>query len=145
MPLSLVPLADEPEAAAVVDPWNPVLDKAGLDRREINRKAVKHFSTVRHMLADHRGKSLIMFLGPNYKPNPENYVRYGEPRLAEFNGCSPWPNEDGSGPGAWQNRSTGHSGKDVISLVEYLGQCDRKKATDFLRDLTDRLVELLHK
>jgi hypothetical protein len=53
--LNLAIVADEPEAAAVV----PVLDRAGLDRRAINRKAVKHRSTIRDMIVDRNGRSLI--------------------------------------------------------------------------------------
>jgi hypothetical protein len=62
--------------------------------------------------------------------------------VTELSGPSPWENSDGSGPGHWECRSNGKSGPNFISLVEYLGQCDRKTATNWLRHLTDRLVEV---
>jgi hypothetical protein len=58
-----------------------------------------------------------------------------------FRGPSPFEGE-GGGPGAWFDIETGASGADCISIIEYLGECDRKTATTFLRDLTDRLVEI---
>jgi hypothetical protein len=72
------PIVDDEPAAA------PVLGKSSLDRRNIQRKCLRNWETVIHMLVDWKGKSMIMNLGPGYKPNPENYVRYGEPRLVEF-------------------------------------------------------------
>ena len=54
----------------------------------------------------------------------------------------PSPFEDEGSVGAWYDIETGNRGADVIRLVELLGACDRKTATTFLKDLTDRLVEL---
>ena len=130
-------VGDEPVAAPA-----PKLDRAAIDRREINRRCVKYWATIHPMIFDQRGKPIgCAHLNPAYRPNPDGQVRYGEPRLAEFSGLDPRENED-SGPGAWQNRSNSASGKDAISLIEWAGQCDRKTATTFLKDLTDRLVEL---
>jgi len=98
---------DEPAASAAPA---PELDRAAIDRREINLRCVKYWSNIYPMLFDQRGKPFgCAHLNPNYKPNPDGQVRHGEPRLAEFSGVSYWENEDGSGPGAWSNRSTGAS------------------------------------
>jgi hypothetical protein len=136
--LAIVPLPDD---AAPVAPVAPApLDRAALDRRAVQRKLLRNFETVRHMLVDWKGKSLIMRLGPNYKPNPENHVRYGEPRLVQFDG--PDPREETLG--AWRNLGgDGAHGESLYELVIYLsGGCDLKTATTFLKDLSDRLVEL---
>jgi hypothetical protein len=61
------------------------------------------------------------------------------PQLKMFRGPSPF--EDDGGPGEWFDLETGARGADCISIIEYLGECDRKTATLVLRDLTDRLVE----
>jgi hypothetical protein len=42
-------------------------------------------------------------------------------------------------PGTTSRRARG---ADAISIIEYLGECDRNKATVFLRNLTDRLAEV---
>jgi hypothetical protein len=128
---------DEPVAAV------PVLDKAGLDRRAINRKACKHFSLLYNTIADRYGRSLIRDIGPGFRPNPDGVVsiRDALPRLITFAG----PNhhdETYGGPGAWQSRGNGAHGSSVISLIQYMGGCDEKVATDWLRNWTDRIVEL---
>jgi hypothetical protein len=118
---------------------------AGLDRRSINRKAVKNFAIVRDYLIDQKGRSLICGLNPSYIPDDPNRGRpYGvpdpRPQLKEFRGPSPF--EENGGPGAWMDYGTGKQGPDVISLVMYIGTCDNKIATNWLRDLTDRLAEI---
>jgi hypothetical protein len=121
------------------------LDKAALDRREINRRAVKHWPMVRALLVDMHGRPLgVAQLSPNFdaRARADGRKRPGEARLVSFRGPSPTPNEDGSGPGAWHDVGTGKSGPDAISLVEYLGETDRKTATTFLGDLVDRLAEV---
>jgi hypothetical protein len=129
---------------AVVDDADaaPVLDKAALDRRAVQRKCLRHWDTVIHMLVDWKGKPIgCAHLNPNYKPNPENYVRYGEPRLVEFVG--PDPREETLG--AWYCRGgDGARGSNLFELVMYLGQCTLKTATTFLKDLSERLVEFPH-
>jgi hypothetical protein len=93
--LALKLIDDEPAAPA------PKPDKATLDRREINRRAVKYWSAIHPMIFDQRGKPVgcaHLNPNPNYRPNPDGQVRYGEPRLAEFSGVLPYENEDGSGP-----------------------------------------------
>jgi hypothetical protein len=130
---------DTAHAAPVAAP-----SKSDLDRREVNRRAVKFFATIRPMLTDMHGFSLIRHLGPNPPaPSPNGRVR-GAPgaKIDMFRGPSPYENADGSGPGAWVDVGTGASGSDLISLIETLGECDRKTATTFLKDLTDRLVEI---
>jgi hypothetical protein len=124
----------------------PQLDKASIDRREINRKATKFWPQVRALITDMHGRPIgdLARLSPNFdeQARANGRKRPGEPRLVSFLGPSPYPNPDGSGPGAWQDVGTGKSGPDLISLIEMLGECDREKATTFLKDLTDRLVEV---
>ena len=116
------------------------------DARAINRKAVRGFSILYHCLVDMRGRPLgaVRALNPANAPLDPNKARpHGEPRLSEFSGVNHWENKDGSGPGSWFCASNGASGPDVISLVQYLaGGCDRRVAADFLKGLTDRLVEI---
>jgi hypothetical protein len=138
--LNLVVLDDEPVAA----PPPPPADK--FDARSINRAAVKHFSVIFHMLVDLRGfpGGDIRRLNPALMPIDPNHARPADQRrLTEFSGLTPWENEDGSGPGAWYSRATGASGRDVISLIQWLAtDCERRVAADYLKSLTDRCVEL---
>jgi hypothetical protein len=125
--------ADEPVQAPA-----PFLDKAALDRRAVQRKLLRNWDTVFHMLVDWKGKSMIMNLGPNYRPNPDGHVRYGEPRLVSFSG----PDYREETLGAWYCLGgDGARGSNLFDLAMYLGQCDLKTATAFLKDLADRLVE----
>jgi hypothetical protein len=137
--LNLAIVDDEPET--IVAPAL-VLDRAALDRRRINRLACKHFHLLYHTVVDRYGRSLIRDLGPGYRANPDGIVaiRDALPRLITFSG--PNPDETDGGPGAWCSRGNGAHGHDVISLIEYLGGVDRGKATEWLRDWTDRLVEI---
>jgi hypothetical protein len=132
------------EASRKVEKPKP--DKAAIDRREINRRAVKFWPQVRSMLVDMHGRPIgdLARLSPHYDAaqRADGRKRHGAPKLDTFRGPDPCPNADGSGPGAWCDVGTGKSGTDAISLIEYLGECDRKTATEFLKDLTDRLVEL---
>jgi hypothetical protein len=127
--------ADEPAA--------PVLDKATLDRRKINRLAVKHWQIVKPYLYDIRGYATgPASLDRTWKPNPNGEKRPGRPSVSGLMGPSPYENPDGSGPGAWICHSNGKSGPDIISLVEHLGNTDRNTATYWLRDLVERLAEV---
>jgi hypothetical protein len=131
-------VADEPVAPVAAQ---PAPSKSDLDRREINRRAVKYWSTIRPMLIDMRGFSMIRHLDPEYRPQPNGRIRGQEgPRISMLRGPSPF--ENGGSVGAWHDLESGKSGEDVISLVEVLGECDRKMATAFLKDIVDRLVEL---
>jgi hypothetical protein len=120
----------------------PTADK--FDSREINRKAVASWSTVYHMLVDLRGfpNGDIRRLNPADAPLDPNKGRQQDgPRLLTLSGPSPY-GIDG-GPGAWVCRGNGASGPDVISMIEYLsGGADRRICADYLKSLTDRLVEL---
>lgn len=129
---------DEPAPAPTRAPAKP-----GLDTREVNRRAVKFWATIRPMLTDMHGRSLIRHLGPNPPPpSPNGRVRGASgPKLDMFRGPSPYENADGSGPGEWNDVGTGQSGRDLVSLIEMLGECDRKTASLYLKDLTDRLAE----
>jgi hypothetical protein len=123
----------------------PALTKPELDRRAINRKAVRHWPTIRNMITDMHGRPLgdVASLGPDYDPRgvADGKRKHGGPQLKMFRGPSPFEG-DGGGPGAWFDIETGASGPDCISIIQYLGECDHKTATVFLRDLTDRLVEI---
>jgi hypothetical protein len=120
----------------------PALDRAGLDRRALNRKACRHFSLLYNVVADRYGRSLIRDIGPDFRPNPDGYVtlRDALPRLLGFSG--PNPDESNGGPGGWQSRGNGAHGPSVISLIQYMGGCDEKRAVEWLREWTDRIVEL---
>jgi hypothetical protein len=137
------PIVDD-EPAAPHAPARPPADK--FDARSINRAAVKSFPTLFHYLVDLKGfpGGDIRRLNPALKPIDPNRARPADQRrLTEFSGCSPWDNEDGSGPGAWHSRATGASGRDVISLIQWLAtDCDRRVAADYLKSLCDRMVEL---
>jgi hypothetical protein len=126
---------DEPVAAAA-----PVLDKAAIDRREINRKALKFWPVIKDHLFDWHGRSLIRNLGPGYVHQDPSRARIPVPTLKEFRGPMPWM-PDGT-TGSWMDVGTGRRGDDLIALVEVLGACDRKVATAFLKDLVERLVEI---
>jgi hypothetical protein len=128
---------DEPAASA------PVVDKATLDRRALQRKAMKHFAIIRGYIFDRYGRPTgPATLDPNWKASPNGEKWPDQVRVTELSGPSPWENADGSGPGAWVSRGTGAAGPDLISLVEHLGSCDRKTATDWLRNLVDRCAEI---
>lgn len=78
-------------------------------------------------------------LSPAYvERRPGEPRRHGAPRLVTLRGPAPY---DG---GSWFTLGPpSASGPDVISIVEFLGECDRRTAADFLRELTDRLVEVV--
>lgn len=121
----------------------PVVDKATLDRRKINRLGMKHFSIIRGHFFDRYGRPTgPAALDPTWKASPNGEKWPDQVRVTELSGPSPFENADGSGPGAWVSRGTGASGSDLISLVEHLGSCDRKAATDWLRNLVDRCAEI---
>jgi hypothetical protein len=110
------------------------------DARNINRAAIKHWPVVASHIYDLRGFPLaeVARLNPNYvkveygRPRPP-----GTPRLVELKG--PAGHDDGS----WFCVGGAHaSGDSVISLVAYLGSCDERTAGDWLKRLTDRIVEL---
>lgn len=110
------------------------------DAREINRKAVEHFSTIRHLIFDMRGFPLgeIQKLNPNYVPQPHGIRRHGAPRVVEFRGPMPYPDE-----GAWVCLGVGGArGNDLIDLVCYLGECPRQVAEEWLGRTVRRLVEV---
>jgi|ERR1700733_4387665 len=127
---------DEPVAAPA--PVRP--SKSDLDRRDIQRKLIRNWGVVYHHLVNNHGRPVgVEHLNPNYRPNPDGFKRPGEPRLVEFSG----PDHREETLGAWFNRGgDGARGDNLFELVMYLGQCDMKTATTFLRDLADRLVEL---
>jgi hypothetical protein len=124
----------------------PAPAKPGFDARSVNRAAVANWQTIYHHLVGLDGRPVgdILRLDPNYVPRDPGRARPpGERRISEMSGPSPYANEDGSGPGAWVMRGNGANGPDVISLIQWLARdCDRRVAADFLKSLTDRLVEV---
>ena len=128
--------ADEPAAP-------PVLDKATLDQRKINRLAMKHWAIVKPYLYDIRGYATgHASLDRTWKPNPNGEKRPGRPSVSGLMGPSPYENPDGSGPGAWVCHSNGASGPDIISIVMHLGNTDKNTATYWLKDLVERCAEI---
>jgi hypothetical protein len=141
--LAISPVIDD-EPAAPAAPAATLAKKPGFDARSVNRKAVALWGTVFHMLIDLRGfpSGEIRALNPANAPLDPNRGRQQHgPRLVEFSG--PDCREDDGGPGGWVCRGNGASGPDCISLVQYLsGGCDRRVAGDYLKSVTDGLVEL---
>jgi hypothetical protein len=141
--LAISPIIDDEPAVSAAPA--PKLDRrAGYDERAINRACIKHWATVYHMLVDLRGfpSGEIRALLPSNAPlDPNRGRQQTGPRIVELSG--PDYREDDGGPGGWVCRGNGASGPDCISLVQYLsGGCDRRVAGDYLKSLTDRLVEL---
>ena len=112
---------------------------ARYDEREICRRACKHWRTLYSHLVDLRGTPLgdVDRLDPGYAERPAHYRRQNGRRIKILRG------PDQSDGGSWFDVGTGAKGHDVISLVQWLANdCDRRVAAEFLRDLTDRLVEV---
>jgi hypothetical protein len=137
--LHAVMLADEPVAAPA-----PAPSKSDLDRRRINRLAAKFWPIIRNMITDMHGRPLadVASLNPAYDPRglSDGKRKRGGPQLKMFRGPSPF--EEDGGPGAWYDIETGARGADCISIISYLGECSRERATLYLRDLTSRLAEV---
>lgn len=113
-----------------------MLDRPSLNSRQIERLALKHWSTLRHMLFDFYGRPLseVARLNPNYVPHDPARRRHNAPRLVELRGPSPYD-------GSWFCvGGTGATGVGIIAMVQYLGECDWRPAAEFLRDLTGRLA-----
>lgn len=121
-----------------------MLDRpAKFDEREINRRAVRLWPVLRDHIVGLSGRPVgaICRLNPNYvERDPSRARAPGSPQLREFRG--PSPHEIDGGPGEWRDLGTGQGGPDLISLIEYLGSTDRRTASDFLRSLCERMVEI---
>jgi hypothetical protein len=128
------------EAEPVAAPAPVVEDRATIDRREINRRAVKFWPVIKDYLHDWHGRSLVRHLGPGHIPQDPNRTRIPVPTVKELKGPMPWM-PDGT-TGSWYDVGTGARGDSPIELVMWLGACDNKTATNYLRDLTDRLAEI---
>jgi hypothetical protein len=132
--LAIRPADDEPIAA-------PVLDKATLDRRKIQRKILLHWDMAFHLLVDLYGYPIgdCASLNPNYKPTPNGRIRGADgPRLVGFKG----PDRREESLGAWYCLDNGARGDSLFALVQYLSGCDFATATRFLKNLADRLCEV---
>jgi hypothetical protein len=119
----------------------PAADK--FDAREINRRGVQLWPVLRDHLVGLNGRPTgeVRRLNPNYVAQDPGRARpSGSPQLREFRGPSSY--ELDGGPGAWRDVGTGKGGPDLISLIEYLGQTDRRTAADFLKSICSRLVEV---
>jgi hypothetical protein len=125
--LAIKLIDDEPAAPAALAAT--IAKKPGFDARKINRKAVKHWATLRHMMVDMHGRpgGEIRALNPANAPLEPGRARpHGLPQLREMRGPSPYE-VDGSGPGDWVDLGTGARGRDVIDLIIYLsGGADRR-------------------
>jgi hypothetical protein len=110
------------------------------DAREINRKALRHWATIQHMIFDFHGRPLgeVQRLNPNYVPREPGRRRVGAPRVTQLRMSFAWPDE-----GKWSCLGLpSASGEDPIDLVAYLGECDRRTAAEWLRSLCSRLVDV---
>jgi hypothetical protein len=134
--LAPLPTDDEPVAAPAAPA--PTRAKPRYDEREIGRRALKFWPVLKDMVMDGRGRPLgeVAGLNPNYVAIDPSKRRPDGPKLTELRGPSPW---DG---GSWHSLTNGASGPDIISLVAYLGECDRRTAAEWLGRLVDRLVEI---
>jgi hypothetical protein len=114
------------------------------DCRAICRKTVQHWGVIRFLILDLHGRAVgeVRALNPANAPIEPGKARpRNEPQFKEFRGPSPYE-KDGA-VGAWLDGGTGASGPDAVSIIEYLsGGCDRRVAADYLKRLTDRMVEV---
>ena len=111
---------------------------AGRDDYDLTAKALKHWDLIYPMLVTMHGRPLavVQRLNPNFVEQKHGTHRHGAPRLVEFRLTMSWPNE-----GAWHCLGPGGtSGKDLVALIEYLGETDRQTARNFLSDLVSRIV-----
>jgi hypothetical protein len=109
------------------------------DARELSRKAIQNWPWVWNHLVDFHGKPLgeVQRLNPNYVEPKVGVRRNGAPRLVEFQGPGGYPNE-----GSWRCLGNGASGDDIVDLVAYLGECDRRTAALWISGLLSRIVEV---
>jgi hypothetical protein len=109
------------------------------DARELSRKAIQNWLWVWNHLVDGHGRALgeIQKLNPNYVAQPVGVRRHGAPKLVEFRGPDGYPND-----GAWRCLGNGARGDDIVDLVAYLGECDRRTAALWLSSLLSRIVEV---
>jgi hypothetical protein len=116
-----------------------MLDRpAKYDAREINRKARKYFVLLHSAIADLHGRptqEIRRLANPSFADDPSRRRQPGGPQLSMFSG----PGIDGE----WCCRGNGASGKDLVSLIQYLsGGCEYRVAADWLSDFVNRIVEV---
>lgn len=87
-----------------------------LDEARINAAAVAQFEAIYPRLVDYRGSPNWELAGLNPAAGPRRLKRFR--RLDRQGG---WSDLDGNA-----------SGRDLIALVEYLGQTSRERAVEFL-------------
>jgi hypothetical protein len=65
------------------------------DAREINRKALKHWATIQHMIFDFHGRALgeVQRLNPNFVAQEPGRRRVGAPRVVQLRMSFAWPDE----------------------------------------------------
>jgi hypothetical protein len=107
-----------------------------LDYRAINRKACRHWRVVHAHLVDLHGRIVV---GVLRELNPEAAKRHADgqrPRRLEHFTIS-------EADGSWRNLGSGHSGDDIVSLLQFLAHdADRAACAEFLDFLTSRIVEI---
>jgi hypothetical protein len=106
---------------------------------DLNQRAIKHWPIIYHMMVEMHGRPLaeVQRLNPNYVEPKHGVHRQNAPRLVEFHGPGGWPNE-----GSWQCLGNGASGADLIDLVAYLGETDRRTAGEWLAGVVRRIVSV---
>ena len=112
---------------------------SGRAEYDINQRAVKHWSIIYHMLVDMHGRPLgeVQRLNPNHVQQPHGVHRHAAPRLSEFRLAFAGPNA-----GSWVCLGNGARGDDLIDLVAYLGECDRRTASEWLGGVVKRIVSV---
>jgi hypothetical protein len=112
---------------------------SGRAEYDINAKAIKHSPILYHMIVDMHGRPLgeVRRLNPNYVERPHGVHRHNSPRLAGFRMSFAWPNE-----GSWHCLENGAKGDDLIDLLAYLGECDRRTAGEWLGGVVKRIVSV---
>jgi hypothetical protein len=100
--------------------------------RDVNRKAVTHFSVIYDFMVDMHGRPMgeLSRLNPAWV-QPRHGVRDpNAPRLIEFRILTQWPDA-----GGWHCLGSTARGDDIVALVEYLsGGADRKTCAERLLD-----------
>jgi hypothetical protein len=136
--LAISPVLDDETAAPVAK----AARTSGYDARDLTRRALKAWPTIRGIVTDYQGFPVgeIWALNPSNAPiDPNRGMRRDGPRLLEFSG----PDYREDNLGAWRCLGNGASGKDLVELIQYLaGGCERRAAADYLRSIVERVVEI---
>ncbi len=99
------------------------MEHANNDHAALAYRALESWPALHSRVVDMKGRSIIGDLGP--EPDRER-------RLVEFRFLQ---------GGSWVvlGAGAGASGRNVIDLIAWLGNCDRNTAADYLRDALKRI------